>query len=245
MRRLWMLSFLLLLAGCGGKEALHKGKSADQWRQSLHDPDVQARREAITAMEALKDARAVPDLIKALEDSDKDIRAKATEAPGAWVRRRRGGAGPHAAPEGQGSYYTLECDGRSRRNRSGRPKCRSRPRDLLARSGSLCACPGRHFARQVQGRVTGGRFRSGSDTWRQGQESSSCRCLRLGRHRSAGFQRHPGSPDSGEDKGRRYADRCQTCSKSCQRVGMTASDFRKGTTSRHPRGKQIFRLALR
>ena len=78
MKTLRMLSFVFLLAGCAGKEALHKGKTASQWRQSLHDPDVQVRREAITAMGSRMLCR--PGSDRVLEDKDKQIRAKAAEA---------------------------------------------------------------------------------------------------------------------------------------------------------------------
>src|SRR5262245_53462906 len=80
MKKHLALSLAILLAGCGQKEALYQGKPASYWTKGLRDPDVKVRREAVTAMGALKVKDAVPDLIAALKDSDEGVRAKAAEA---------------------------------------------------------------------------------------------------------------------------------------------------------------------
>src|SRR4051812_29233617 len=78
--RIAVLAFLpLLLAGCGSPP-LYKGKPAAYWREALKGGDAQLRREAITAMGALKVKDAVPELITALKDKEAPVRAKAAEA---------------------------------------------------------------------------------------------------------------------------------------------------------------------
>src|SRR5262249_23142993 len=84
MRKLLVLALLIALAGCGKKPALHKGKTAAEWRQALSDPDLhvraEARRGAITAMGALKVKDTVPELTTALGDADDQVRSRAAEA---------------------------------------------------------------------------------------------------------------------------------------------------------------------
>src|SRR3954452_19899044 len=78
--RIAVLAFLpLLLAGCGSPP-LYKGKPAAYWREALKGDDAKLRREAITAMGALKVKDAVPDLVAALQDRDAEVRAKAAES---------------------------------------------------------------------------------------------------------------------------------------------------------------------
>jgi HEAT repeat protein len=79
MRR-FILVGLVFLAGCGTGERLHKGKSAGSWKASLNDANVEVRREAVTAMGALRVRETVPELITALKDDDEEIRARAAEA---------------------------------------------------------------------------------------------------------------------------------------------------------------------
>jgi hypothetical protein len=80
MRKLLAISCAIALLGCGSGEPLHKGKPAEYWKEALRGPDPQLRREAITAMGALKVQDAVPELIERLKDPDAEVRAKAAEA---------------------------------------------------------------------------------------------------------------------------------------------------------------------
>jgi len=75
-----VLLSLLVLVGCGKKEALYNGKSAAQWQQALHDPLPGVRREAAGALGALKAGQSAADLTAALKDLDGEVRAKAAEA---------------------------------------------------------------------------------------------------------------------------------------------------------------------
>ena len=75
----WLI-LVVPLTGCGKKEPLHQGKSAAQWRLILRDSEPDSRRDAVTAMGALKVKDAVPDLIAALKDPDEQVRARAAEA---------------------------------------------------------------------------------------------------------------------------------------------------------------------
>jgi HEAT repeat protein len=78
--RLFILVGLAFLAGCGPRERLHKGKSASSWKAALNDPKLEVRREAVTAMGALRVRDTVPELITALKDDDEEVRARAAEA---------------------------------------------------------------------------------------------------------------------------------------------------------------------
>src|SRR4051812_35481550 len=80
MRTSALVCAAVLLAGCGAKEPLHKGKADSYWREAVHDKDKTNHREAITALGTLKDKEAVLTLIEALKDKDADIRAKAAES---------------------------------------------------------------------------------------------------------------------------------------------------------------------
>src|SRR5262245_62609708 len=80
MRRFAPFAFLLLSLGCGSREALHKGKPAREWAQDLRAPSPQARRDAVSALGALKAKDFLPDLTNALKDTDDGVRARATEA---------------------------------------------------------------------------------------------------------------------------------------------------------------------
>src|SRR5262249_9551488 len=71
--------FALAALGCG-KEALHKGKSAQEGREALLDQRAGVRRAAVTAMAALNVKEAIPDLIALLQDHDPHIRRCAAEA---------------------------------------------------------------------------------------------------------------------------------------------------------------------
>src|SRR5262249_21934632 len=62
------------------REPLHKGKPASYWRTALKGEDPSLRREAITALGALKIKDAFPDLLAAVSDKDPQTRAKAAEA---------------------------------------------------------------------------------------------------------------------------------------------------------------------
>src|SRR5882724_6653151 len=79
MRHCILVALAVLVAGCSGAP-LHKGKPASYWREALTGDDAELRREAITAMGALKLKDAVPELIAALKDKDAKVRAKAAES---------------------------------------------------------------------------------------------------------------------------------------------------------------------
>src|SRR6266700_428070 len=66
MRHCILVAMAFLVAGCSGAP-LHKGKPASYWREALTGDDAELRREAITAMGALK-------------DKDAKVRAKAAES---------------------------------------------------------------------------------------------------------------------------------------------------------------------
>src|SRR5690242_12202361 len=80
MRRAPVLAIAILVLGCGPREPLHNGKPASYWKQALHDPDAQVRREAITALGALHVTDMVPELTADLKDRDANVRARAAEA---------------------------------------------------------------------------------------------------------------------------------------------------------------------
>src|SRR6266436_172939 len=79
MRHCILVALAFMVAGCSGAP-LHKGKPASYWREALKGDNAELRREAITAMGALKVKDAVPDLIAALKDKDAKVRAKAAES---------------------------------------------------------------------------------------------------------------------------------------------------------------------
>ena len=91
MKKLMVVFLALLVAGCGNKEKLYKGKPASYWAKDLDDPDVKTRHEAATALAAIgRDGRDfVPDLIKVLKDKDAGVRGKAAEVAENWSPRLR------------------------------------------------------------------------------------------------------------------------------------------------------------
>jgi predicted small lipoprotein YifL len=54
MKKIILLALLLPCIGCGKQEPLYHEKTASQWAQALQEPDPQVRREAATALGALK-----------------------------------------------------------------------------------------------------------------------------------------------------------------------------------------------
>jgi len=64
----------------GSGEPSHQGKPASYWRTALKSEDPDLRRQAITALGALKCKDVFPELIAAVGDKDPRTRAKAAEA---------------------------------------------------------------------------------------------------------------------------------------------------------------------
>lgn len=75
MRRLLVLSLVVLAAGCGPR-------STDHWLRQLKDPDVVKRRQAVRELGArtAEAERVVPALAEALRDADPHARAEAAFA---------------------------------------------------------------------------------------------------------------------------------------------------------------------
>ncbi len=84
MKKLLLVSLLVgiltVLPGCRKQVPQHGGKTAAQWAEVLRGPDVAGRREAARALGALKGKEHIPDLVKALRDSDEEVRSRAAEA---------------------------------------------------------------------------------------------------------------------------------------------------------------------
>ncbi len=85
MRRLLVLSLVVLAAGCGPR-------STDHWLRQLKDPDVVKRRQAVRELGArtAEAERVVPALAEALRDDDQYVRHDSATALGKF--------GPEARP---------------------------------------------------------------------------------------------------------------------------------------------------
>ena len=75
-----VVCLLLIVWFTRNREPTHKGKPARYWREVLKSGDPAAKREAITALGALKVKDVFPDMLAALSDKDSQTRAKAAEA---------------------------------------------------------------------------------------------------------------------------------------------------------------------
>jgi HEAT repeat protein len=81
MKKLLLLTLVLMLAGCGKEEVNYQGKGAAFWIAQLKDKDPSNRQEAIKALQQIGQD-AVPPLIGALRDENSIVRIAAADSLG-------------------------------------------------------------------------------------------------------------------------------------------------------------------